>query len=101
MSYWVAIDPEIMRDKEFVELWNADESCVQAARAELNRRSDQAFEPVTAAILVSVASGLTTAAIIALMKKLFSKQNPAESVEIIVRREPDGTETLIARKEKR
>ncbi|MEE9553476.1 MAG: hypothetical protein V3W18_04190 [candidate division Zixibacteria bacterium] len=100
MSFLVAIDPDIMDDEQFVNLWNTDDECAQAATAETKKIHTKSFglEGQVGVYLIGVASSLTATMIIAMIKKLFGKKRLKASVEIIESRTPDGRRTLIIKK---
>lgn len=96
-KYQIAIAPELgLTPEAFVTAWNENEAALQAGRVGLSQTTRSAFDPGTAAIILSAAIGIASGVLTNLISDIVIKASqPKQKPEISQQIMNDGTKVIV------
>jgi hypothetical protein len=100
MDYLLVLTPDLGLDPaEFVTTWNAETDTRRVAEARLSPGASSRFDPtlttVAIELMIGVSSGVASAGIYDLIKKVLTKKGVQKHTQIVEMNKADGSKLLI------
>jgi hypothetical protein len=100
MQYRLVLPPELgLEPADFVATWNDEQETRYVAEARLSPASSRRFDPTLATVAIELAigvsSGVASAGIYDLIKKVVAKKGVQKHTQIVELDQPDGSKMLI------
>jgi hypothetical protein len=96
-QYQIALDPQLgLTPETFVAAWNEREAALAAGRIGISQRQRSMFDPGTAALILTTATGIVASVLASLIYDIIKeKLLPQKEPEVTLKKLSDGREVIV------